>query len=548
MSGELALYGVVVMLVVALIYQLVLRHRFKRRYGMLQRAEVEGFVDFLKINSREGNIQAVARGVSNLLTRAFACKSIIFLRMKRGQFELNYYYGVTRFSRSDFGLTFTAALGDKLKKDFAPGKIDELQSALPGDFYDLLKSRGLTTFFPIYWRENVYGLYFVSTSEYTDSVSFKLLVASLAQSLSAAYHVKWHENRYATLSARNKDEKTEADGAVATVRGIGGGLLRLMNYRRLETLVPRLVNSLKQELGVNRVAFFFGTDADNDRARVVTQGFGASVEDVSAEVLDDVIAIAAEGQTFSIDDHSQVSESVEAWMKQLKGHGLAYVTTIPMGKNRHGLLAVSGEKSPQSLNAYLQPRRRDIKSLMQNAEEFRRLEEVSFTDSLTELANQRYFFRRLDEEISRAVRYKRELGLIIFDLDDLKTINDQCGHLAGDAILKQMGQILKTSTRAIDVVARYGGDEFCVIMPEADSGMCVKFMQRLQAKIAESVFAFEERSQKGCCTISLGAAIFPADAQTAKDLVHAADMALLKAKARGRDRFLLSSDSAEVSG
>jgi diguanylate cyclase (GGDEF)-like protein len=166
---------------------------------------------------------------------------------------------------------------------------------------------------------------------------------------------------------------------------------------------------------------------------------------------------------------------------------------------------------------------------------------MSYTDDLTGLANKRYLYKRLAEEIGRANRYRRSLALIMFDLDDLKGINDAHGHLAGDGVLRKLGDVLQSSIRSIDVVARYGGDEFCVIMPESGAVTCEQFMSRLQQRISSTRFDVDPGDKLHECTISLGGAVYPDHANSLESLIYAADMALLQAKEQGRNRHLLSS-------
>ena len=115
---------------------------------------------------------------------------------------------------------------------------------------------------------------------------------------------------------------------------------------------------------------------------------------------------------------------------------------------------------------------------LKNIKQFKIIEELSYTDSMTGLYNYRYFYQRLNEEIFRAKRFRRKLSLVIFDIDEFKVYNDTYGHQAGDAVLRQLGKFILSVVRSMDVVSRYGGEEFCVIMPEADDKECLKFMER----------------------------------------------------------------------
>jgi diguanylate cyclase (GGDEF)-like protein len=184
---------------------------------------------------------------------------------------------------------------------------------------------------------------------------------------------------------------------------------------------------------------------------------------------------------------------------------------------------------------------------------YKSIEELSYTDSMTELYNYRYFYKRLTEEVLRAKRFGRKLALVILDIDDFKIYNDNYGHQAGDQLLRQLGRLLARTVRSIDVVSRYGGEEFCVIMPESDQEECLKFMERLRKSIMNFPFKSEvihlasaQESggeeyikQEHNITVSLGGAIYPHDAQSVDRLIYCADMALLKAKSHAKNKSVM---------
>ena len=181
----------------------------------------------------------------------------------------------------------------------------------------------------------------------------------------------------------------------------------------------------------------------------------------------------------------------------------------------------------------------------ENIRHFKSIEELSHTDHITALYNYRYFYKRLTEEVFRAKRFLRKLALVIFDIDDFKVYNDTFGHQAGDQLLQQLGQLLTRTVRSIDVVCRYGGEEFCVIMPESDQEECLKFMERLRKNIMNFAFKDERSRQEHNITVSLGGAIYPYDARSVDRLIYCADMALLKAKSAGKNRSVMFQEQLE---
>ncbi|HVP35678.1 MAG TPA: GGDEF domain-containing protein [Terriglobales bacterium] len=182
-----------------------------------------------------------------------------------------------------------------------------------------------------------------------------------------------------------------------------------------------------------------------------------------------------------------------------------------------------------------------LKISLKNITQYKKLEELSYTDSLSGLYNHRYFIKRLSEEIFRAKRYQRKLAFVIFDIDEFKIYNDSYGHQSGDQIIRQLGELIQKVVRSIDIVCRYGGDEFCVIMPETDQEECLKFIERLRKSIQHHPFVDEFLQMEHHLTVSAGAAIYPEHARTLEKLIYAADMALLNAKNSGKNKTLVYS-------
>jgi len=161
------------------------------------------------------------------------------------------------------------------------------------------------------------------------------------------------------------------------------------------------------------------------------------------------------------------------------------------------------------------------------------MERLAETDPLTWLFNRRHFDRRLEAEINRALRAEHLLGLLMIDVDQFKSINDRFGHRAGDAVLKAVAAGIKQAGRLYDVPTRYGGDEFAVILPEADSEVASRVARRVLEKTAAQTLPPELVAAGRAIGLSIGIATFPRPSGDAPALIESADTAMYKAKEAG---------------
>jgi diguanylate cyclase (GGDEF)-like protein len=161
-----------------------------------------------------------------------------------------------------------------------------------------------------------------------------------------------------------------------------------------------------------------------------------------------------------------------------------------------------------------------------------KLKETSFKDELTGLYNRRFLFVRLEEEISRHRRFGHPVAVVLFDLDGFKEVNDEQGHMIGDETLRDISQVLMRYSRGINVVARYGGDEFSILLVETSKAGATLYAERIRQIISNFPYAHGMR-----VTASFGVASLPDDeAETSEDLVRIADEALYVAKRGGKNQ------------
>ena len=162
-------------------------------------------------------------------------------------------------------------------------------------------------------------------------------------------------------------------------------------------------------------------------------------------------------------------------------------------------------------------------------------------DPKTGLFNARHFAAALSEEIGRAKRFERPMSLIMADLDLLRDINNSYGHLAGDAVLQGIADVFRAQLRHYDVPARFGGEEFSILLPETPPEQAMEIAERIRRAVAQRRFDVETSSEPIRATVSIGVAGYPKDGTDANELIHQADLAVYRAKLQGRNRVLNAS-------
>ncbi len=167
-----------------------------------------------------------------------------------------------------------------------------------------------------------------------------------------------------------------------------------------------------------------------------------------------------------------------------------------------------------------------------------RLEEQARVDAKTGLFNSRHFAAVLTEELARAERFERPASLIMADLDLLREINNAHGHLVGDQVLAGVAEIFRDQLRHYDVPARFGGEEFAILLPETDNEQAMEIAERIRRAVAAKIFDVQTSNDPVRVTLSLGVATFPADGRDPNEIVHHADLAVYRAKLQGRNRVL----------
>ncbi|MEE8106187.1 MAG: sensor domain-containing diguanylate cyclase [Planctomycetota bacterium] len=309
----------------------------------------------------------------------------------------------------------------------------------------------------------------------------------------------------------------------------------------LTTLAEQIVEVARKRVRGERVSLFLKTPGT--KSMRILHSIGMSDEEArAAEIrMGEGVAgeVAASRESVLVQDAGRDGPAAK---QEYKSRSYMIVPMIFQGEMM-GLLCVTERMEPEPFTdqdlRYLNAFADVAAQTLHNALQYQAVDKLATIDELTGLFNRRYFNRALQQEIERARRYKHDLTLAMIDIDHFKRFNDANGHQDGDRALAIVARILQDSFREADMVVRYGGEEFVVLMPETSRlpGNGVDFVDRARRKVEAENLVYEWRGTTCRVTISGGVATFPNQADTAEELVRRADLAQFEAKKAGRNRI-----------
>ena len=342
---------------------------------------------------------------------------------------------------------------------------------------------------------------------------------------------------FAIAALRERDLRTRAEelltGGYATAR-------RLSRLGSVEAVAQRIVDQVSRVVDAGRVALALHRPADDFLTIVATHGYAMSaVEQIRIQPGDWVIGhVYSKGRPVLVRDVRRI----HGMAHERRGYRSFSFAAVPIfaGSTTIGVLTATDKRDNSSFD------RQDLVALRtmsvvagmalvaaRSQTEAGRLAYAATVDALTGLLNRTYLDGRLHQECERAKRAGTQLAVVMGDVDDFKTINDTHGHQIGDAVLQVVGAIIRSAVRVFDVCARYGGDEFAILMPSTDHASAAACAERIRRRVSEF------RSDPAApilptLTMSVGVAVIEAG-DTPADLLLRADRALYQAKAAGKN-------------
>jgi len=308
------------------------------------------------------------------------------------------------------------------------------------------------------------------------------------------------------------------------------------------------VRSMKDFFHANKVGYFAPMEGSSDYSLVVGTGFPPDWRDkVRIHRSEGILGMALQNRVVISRIDTQSSSGRRSSRNSLEDLDVApdFVAPVFGVSGIVGALVVAGCPFPlDEERVYVSMFADQLSTMLQNAALLDSSRNATWVDHLTGVANRLYFQQRFESEIRRTGNYRQALALFMFDIDEFKKINDTHGHHAGDVVIKKMAEIVKKNTRASDLVGRYGGDEFIVLITSTTEKQAITFAEKLREMVSTTDIAIPGTEVPVRITVSGGIAMFPTHGQSTSELFRASDDALFEAKRQGRNRILIAASVA----
>ena len=352
------------------------------------------------------------------------------------------------------------------------------------------------------------------------------------------------QQQLAAYSAELKNLKTELSRKSEIAEKLPQITKRLTEKLPSEAYPAIAVRSIKDFFHAKKVGYFAPVEGSSDYTLVVGTGFPPDwLGKVRIHRTEGILGMALQNKVVvsRTDPHS--ASGRRSSHSSLEDMEVApdFVAPVFGISGTVGALVVAGCPFPLDEElVYVSMFADQLSTMIQNAALLDSSRSGTWVDHLTGVANRLYFQQRFESEIRRTGNYRQTLALFMFDIDEFKRINDTHGHHAGDVVIKKMAEIVKKNTRGGDLVGRYGGDEFIVLITSTTAKQAISFAEKLREMISATDIAIPGTEVPVRITVSGGLAMFPTHGQSTTELFGAADNALYESKRQGRNRIRIA--------